>query len=138
MVATEESPESNLLARARLGHQCFTPGLTPFPPRELKQTIMVVVHGKKCEVGKGKRDLREIRDLAEARGVQLVEVRTEREGHCEELVRDANFDNIDAVGVMGGDGTFREGVCGMIARGGGGDDGEAGSSCLAFFWVSAP
>jgi len=79
---------------------------------------MVVVHGKKCKDGKGKRDLREIRDLAEARGVQLVEVRTEREGHCEELVRDANFDNIDAVGVMGGDGTFREGVCGMIARSG--------------------
>ncbi len=82
---------------------------------------MVVVHGKKCEVGKGRRDLREIRDLAEERGVALIEVRTEREGHCEELVRDADLDGVDAVGVMGGDGTFREGVCGMIARGGGGD-----------------
>jgi len=82
------------------------------------KTIMVVVHGKKCEVGKGKRDLREIRDLAEERGVALIEVRTEREGHCEELVRDADLDGVDAVGVMGGDGTFREGVCGMIARGG--------------------
>lgn len=41
---------------------------------------------------------------------------TEREGHCEELVRDANFHGIDAVGIMGGDGTLREGVCGMIAR----------------------
>ena len=80
---------------------------------------MVVVHGKKCEVGKGRRDLREIRDLAEERGVALIEVRTEREGHCEELVRDADLDGVDAVGVMGGDGTFREGVCGMIARGGG-------------------
>ena len=79
---------------------------------------MVVVHGKKCEVGKGRRDLREIRDLAEGRGVSLREVRTEQEGHCEELVRDADLDGVDAVGVMGGDGTFREGVCGMIARGG--------------------
>mmetsp|Transcript_2057 Transcript_2057/g.7773 ORF Transcript_2057/g.7773 Transcript_2057/m.7773 type:complete len:391 (-) Transcript_2057:1177-2349(-) len=94
------------------------------------KTIMVVVHGKKCEDGKGKRDLREIRDLAEARGLELVEVRTEREGHCEELVRDANFDNIDAVGVMGGDGTFREGVCGMIARSG---DSPGGSSQVPIF-----
>ena len=104
--------------RSRLGHECFTRTTTHARFPSPKQTIMVVVHGKKCEDGKGKRDLREIRDLAEARGVQLVEVRTEREGHCEELVRDANFDNIDAVGVMGGDGTFREGVCGMIARSG--------------------
>ena len=110
---------------------------------------MVVVHGKKCEDGKGKRDLREIRDLAEARGVQLVEVRTEREGHCEELVRDANFDNIDAVGVMGGDGTFREGVCGMIARSGDGKPGGFQSGRFSRFpaapgtttpgtWVNAP
>mmetsp|Transcript_6391 Transcript_6391/g.25967 ORF Transcript_6391/g.25967 Transcript_6391/m.25967 type:complete len:393 (+) Transcript_6391:109-1287(+) len=95
------------------------------------KTIMVVVHGKKCEDGKGKRHLREIRDLAEARGLELVEVRTEREGHCEELVRDANFDDIDAVGVMGGDGTFREGVCGMIARSGDGKPG--GSSQVPIF-----
>ena len=54
--------------------------------------------------------------MAKARGVELLEVSTEREGHCEELVRDANFHGIDAVGIMGGDGTLREGVCGMIAR----------------------
>ena len=92
---------------------------------------MVVVHGKKCEDGKGRRHLGEIRNLASARGLELVEVRTEREGHCEELVRDASFDDIDAVGVMGGDGTFREGVCGMIARGGG--DASGGKNAVPIF-----
>ena len=118
-------------SRLRLGHECFTRTTTHALFPSSTQTIMVVVHGKKCEDGKGKRDLREIRDLAEARGLELVEVRTEREGHCEELVRDANFDDIDAVGVMGGDGTFREGVCGMIARSGDGKPG--GSSQVPIF-----
>ena len=80
------------------------------------QTILLIVHGVKCKKMKGERELREIRRLAANRGIELLEVVTQRPGHCEELVCNASLDGVDAVGVVGGDGTLREGVCGMITR----------------------
>ena len=35
----------------------------------------------------------------------------------QELVRETDLSGVDAVGVMGGDGTMREGVSGMLGRG---------------------
>ena len=36
------------------------------------------------------------------------ELMTKHAGHCEELVREADIEDVDAIGVIGGDGTLRE------------------------------
>ena len=80
------------------------------------KTLVLVVHGVKSKESKGSRELKSIRVAAETRGIKLVELVTTREGHCETLVRECDVATVDAIGVMGGDGTLREGVSGMAAR----------------------
>ena len=80
------------------------------------KTLVLVVHGVKSKESKGARELKPIRVAAETRGIKLVELVTTREGHCETLVRECDVATVDAIGVMGGDGTLREGVSGMAAR----------------------
>ena len=80
------------------------------------KTLVLVVHGVKSKESKGSRELKSIRVAAETRGIKLVELVTTREGHCETLVRECDVANVDAIGVMGGDGTLREGVSGMASR----------------------
>ena len=78
--------------------------------------MALIVHGVKSKEPKGKSELKKIRACAASRGIDLVELLTERPEHCESLVRDADFADVDVVAVMGGDGTLREGVSGMAAR----------------------
>ena len=80
------------------------------------KTILLVLHGVKSKERKGERQVNNVRARALLQDIALIEVVTERAGHCEELVRDASLRGVDAVGVMGGDGSLREGVCGMLAR----------------------
>ena len=80
------------------------------------KTLVLVVHGVKSKERKGSGELKSIRVAAETRGIKLVELVTTREGHCETLVRECDVANVDAIGVMGGDGTLREGVSGMASR----------------------
>ena len=80
------------------------------------KTLVLVVHGVKSKERKGSGELKSIRVAAETRGIKLVELVTTREGHCETLVRECDVATVDAIGVMGGDGTLREGVSGMAAR----------------------
>ena len=80
------------------------------------KTLVLVVHGVKSKESKGSGELRSIRVAAETRGIELIELVTTHEGHCETLVRECDVATVDAIGVMGGDGTLREGVSGMAAR----------------------
>ena len=80
------------------------------------KTLVLVVHGVKSKERKGSGELKSIRVAAETRGIKLVELVTTREGHCETLVRECDVATVDAIGVMGGDGTLREGVSGMASR----------------------
>jgi diacylglycerol kinase family enzyme len=80
------------------------------------KTLVLVVHGVKSKESKGLSELKAIRKAAESRGITLVELVTTHEGHCETLVRECDVSTVDAVGVMGGDGTLREGVSGMASR----------------------
>ena len=80
------------------------------------KTLVLVVHGVKSKESKGSRELKSIRVAAETRGIELIELVTTHEGHCETLVRECDVATVDAIGGMGGDGTLREGVSGMAAR----------------------
>ena len=80
------------------------------------KTLVLVVHGVKSKESKGSGELKAIRVAAESRGIKLVELVTTHEGHCETLVRECDVSTVDAFGVMGGDGTLREGVSGMASR----------------------
>ena len=80
------------------------------------KTLVLVVHGVKSKESKGSGELRSIRVAAETRGIELIELVTTHEGHCETLVRECDVATVDAFAVMGGDGTLREGVSGMASR----------------------
>ena len=80
------------------------------------KTLVLVVHGVKSKESKGSGELRSIRVAAETRGIELIELVTTHEGHCETLVRECDVATVDAIGVMGGDGTLREGVSGMASK----------------------
>lgn len=77
---------------------------------------MIVLHGVKSEERNGKAQVQRVRALAAERGIVLKELVTERSEHCEELVQQANLTGVDAIGLMGGDGTMREAVSGMLKR----------------------
>ena len=80
------------------------------------KTLVLVVHGVKSKESKGSGELRSIRVAAETRGIELIELVTTHEGHCETLVRECDVATVDAFAVMGGDGTLREGVSGMASK----------------------
>uniref|UniRef100_A0A7S0SSD5 DAGKc domain-containing protein n=1 Tax=Mantoniella antarctica TaxID=81844 RepID=A0A7S0SSD5_9CHLO len=88
---------------------------TPGAKLDIK-TIVLVVHGVKSTETAGAAQVETVRALAAERGMTVQEVVTERPGHCETLVAEADLSGVDAIGVMGGDGTLREGVSGMLAR----------------------
>jgi hypothetical protein len=95
------------------------------------------VHGVKSTESAGAKDLATVRRLAAERGIAVTEVVTERAGHCEELVAQAQLAGVDAVGVMGGDGTLRDGVSGMISRPSGDRLGRTPRPCLTSPWQVA-
>lgn len=80
------------------------------------KTLVLVVHGVKSKESKGSGELRSIRVAAQTRGIELIELVTTHEGHCETLVRECDVATVDAFAVMGGDGTLREGVSGMASK----------------------
>lgn len=100
--------------------------LTPRPhPTDPTQTIIIIVHGVKSKEKAGSAQVAKVRALAGERGMTLRELTTERPYHCEDLVAEADLSGVDAIGVMGGDGTMREGVSGMLKR-------AAGDRCPIF------
>jgi diacylglycerol kinase family enzyme len=101
--------------REAAAKDCLSKPRSAGAKREVKR-MLLVVHGVKSLESKGKAELAKIRASAESRGVALVELVTERPGHCETLVRDADLADVDVVAVMGGDGTLREGVEGLRKR----------------------
>ena len=74
------------------------------------KTLVLVVHGEKSRESKGAGELKKIRTEAKKRGITLIELLTEHEGHCETLISEFDTTDVDAIAVMGGDGTLREGV----------------------------
>jgi len=78
--------------------------------------LLLVRHGAKAKTTRGKRDAAEIRRACEAANVDVETATTERAGHGVELVREADLSDVDAIGVVGGDGTLREAVQGWIER----------------------
>lgn len=55
-------------------------------------------------------------EVFEEHGIEVERVKLERKGHAEELCQTVNLDSIDVIGILGGDGTFHEGVNGMMKR----------------------
>ena len=83
------------------------------------KSMLVVANG-----AKDGKDCDEVKRMASARGIACSVVKTTGVGHCVEIVRDADLRGVDVVGVVGGDGTFREAVQGWIERRKRASDGE--------------
>jgi diacylglycerol kinase (ATP) len=80
------------------------------------KTLALVVHGVKSRESKGVGELKKIRAECEKRGITVTEHLTLHEGHCETLVRELDVTGVDAIAVMGGDGTLREAVSAFQGR----------------------
>ena len=78
--------------------------------------LLLVRHGAKAKTTRGKRDLAEIGRACAAASVDVETATTEGPGHAVEIVRDADLSDVDAIGVVGGDGTLREAVQGWVER----------------------
>lgn len=102
-------------ARDEAAKNCLASAPDGNSKRQVK-SLLIILHGVKSKESLGASQVKRVRDLAAERGIALTEVVTQRSGHCEELVAEAGLSTVDAVGVMGGDGTLREGVCGMLRR----------------------
>jgi len=66
--------------------------------------------------GRGGRNLNVVKRILEEAKIECVVLATERAGHATEMVRDKPMDGIDAIVVIGGDGTINECVKGLLGR----------------------
>lgn len=99
--------------------------------RKVKKMLVVANGAKVRSTKKGKEDVERVKREAKRAGVEVVLVETDAPGHAIDIVRSADLTSVDAVGVIGGDGTFRECVQGWIERGEDASKGDA-TPILAF------
>lgn len=78
--------------------------------------MFLVIHGIKHKEPDGAAQVDRVLELSRTHNIEVFEAITEHAGHCETLIKNAQLNGIDAVGVMGGDGTLREALQGYLSR----------------------
>lgn len=82
------------------------------------KSILVIVHGGKKRASRAfVNDARDVEMKLGECGVSTEFVETTCAGDATRIARERDLSGYDAVGVMGGDGTFREAVEGLLSRG---------------------
>jgi len=77
---------------------------------------VLIIYNPASGAHQGEKIAQKCQQLLKQGGCDCVLLRLERRGHAEEALKDYNFEGIDVVGCIGGDGTFHESVNGMMKR----------------------